>query len=516
MNKEKIYLYISALVLSLTLTFSNLSFLAWISIVPFMLYINKINYSYKEGYKIGIKYFTIFNIGLFSWILELYPLDWLGVGDFLGVVILIFAWIGLSIMQASIMAFIIPVYKIVKCNNIALNIISLSFIWIIFEWIQSIGILAMPWGRLAISQGYDTYLIQSASIFGILFVSFLILIVNGSIAGYILSRNKSKYLYIAVGVFISNLAFGVFELRKTNIAQGDIDVTLVQGNISSVDKWSDGTLNDQVQKYLDLTIEGIESENTNPEIVVWPETAITTNLMESKSIYNKLSNFTEKYDTYLMTGAFYDKEKNGEEENYNSIYTIDSVGNMQNPYSKRHLVPFGEYIPFKKKLEKFIPAIKDFQLMGELDPGDGVYLQETEYGKIGGIICFESIFPNIVRSSVNEGAELIVLVSNDSWFKDSSAVYQHHKQAIMRAVENNRYIVRAANTGISSFIDNKGRVIEETELLKEEVINSKVTMISKKTIYSVVGDIIVLFGFIWLGIIYIRKKYYSIKVSNIN
>ncbi|MEG1457607.1 MAG: apolipoprotein N-acyltransferase, partial [Bacilli bacterium] len=178
----------------------------------------------------------------------------------------------------------------------------------------------------------------------------------------------------------------------------------------------------------------------------------------------------------------------------------------QNPYSKRHLVPFGEYIPFKKSLEKIIPSMKDFQLMGELDPGDGFYLQKTEHGKIGGIICFESIFPSIVRGSVNEGAELIILVSNDSWFKDSSAVYQHHKQAIMRAVENNRYIVRAANTGISSFIDNKGRVIEETELLKEEVVNSKVSMISDRSIYSVVGDIIVLFGVLWIGIIYVRKK----------
>lgn len=506
MNKERIYLYISALVLSLTLTVSNLSFLVWISIVPFMIYINKWSCSFKEGYKIGLKYFFIFNIGVFIWILELYPLDWLGIGEFWGIVVLIAAWLGLSIVQASIMAFVVPVYKLVKCNKTFINIVSISFIWIIFEWIQSIGILAMPWGRLAISQGYNTNLIQSASIFGILFVSFIILMVNGSIAAYILSGKKVKYLCFAVLIFTFNLGFGVFTLREENVVQGDIDVTLVQGNISSVDKWSDGSVHDQVQKYLDLTIEGIESEKANPEIIVWPETAVTTNLIESKSIYNNLTNLSEKYNSYLITGAFYDKEENGEVKNYNSIYTIDPEGNMQNPYSKRHLVPFGEYIPFKKYLEKVIPSMKDFQLMGELNPGDGVYLQETEYGKIGGIICFESIFPNIVRESVNEGAELIVLVSNDSWFKDSSAVYQHHKQAIMRAVENNRYIVRSANTGISSFIDNKGRVIEETELLKEEVVNSKARMISDRTIYSVVGDIIVLFGAIWIMIICIRKR----------
>lgn len=506
MKKEKIWLYTSAILSALTLTYSTLSFLVWFSIANFMIYINKVNYSFKEGYKIGIKYFFIFNIGVFSWILELYPLDWLGVGDFIGILILIGGWLALSMVQACIMAFVVPVYKLVKCNKIYKNMISISFIWIIFEWIQSIGILAMPWGRLAISQGYNTKLIQGASIFGILFVSFLILIVNGSIAGYVLSRKKIKYLYIGILIFIFNLGFGVFTLRTENVEQTDIDVTLVQGNISSMDKWSDGSIYDQVQKYIDLTIDGIENENANPKIIVWPETTVTTTLSENESIYNKLRDLSGKYNSYLMTGAFYDEEENGEEKNYNSIYTINPEGNMQKPYSKRHLVPFGEYIPFKKSLEKVIPAVKDFQLMGELDPGDGIYLQETEHGKIAGIICFESIFPSIVRESVNEGAELIVLVSNDSWFKDSSAVYQHHKQSIIRAVENNRYIVRAANTGISSFIDNKGRVIKSTTLLEEDVINSKVSMISERTIYSYFGDIIILIGVFWIGIIYVRKR----------
>ncbi|MGL5085702.1 MAG: apolipoprotein N-acyltransferase [Clostridium sp.] len=504
MNKDKIYLYISAIVLALTLTFSRMSLFAWVSAVPFIVYINRAKCTFKEGYKIGFRYFIIFNTVLFSWILELYPLDWLVESSFMGIVILVIGWILLAIIESLVMAFIVPIYMRIKSKRAIINIFSISFVWILFEWVQSIGIFGMPWGRLAISQGYNTYLIQGASLFGILFISFLIMATNASIASYILSERKNKYLYLGILIFAINFSFGAFSLRG-ELSEGDIDVTLVQGNISSTDKWR-GSLRTQVKKYIDLTVEGIENENGKPKIIVWPETAVVTNLIENKDIYNKLSELTKKYNSYLLTGAFYDIEEGNESFNYNSIYTIDKNGEMQTPYSKRHLVPFGEYIPYKDKLSKFIPTLEDFNLMGELDAGIDVNLQETEYGKIGGVICFESIFQNKVRKSVNEGAELIVLATNDSWFKDSSAVYQHQKQSIIRAVENNRYVVRAANTGISCFIDNKGRVKEAIPLLQEGVINSKVEMIAERTLYSIVGNLIVLIAFAWIISMYIINK----------
>lgn len=508
MNKDKIYLYISAIILALTLTFNKFSLLAWVCIIPFIIYINRTKCTFKEGYKIGFRYFIVFNTILFSWILELYPLDWLVESSFMGIAILVIGWILLSIIESLVMAFIVPIYMLIKSKNMIINIFSISFVWIFFEWIQSIGIFGMPWGRLAVSQGYNTYLIQGASLFGILFISFLIVATNASIATYILSERNNKYLCLGIFIFLINFGFGAFSLRGEQ-SEADVDVTLVQGNISSTDKWSGG-LRTQVNKYIDLTVEGIESENAKPKIIVWPETAVVTNLVENKDIYNKLSELTKKYNSYLMTGAFYDEENDNELFNYNSIYTIDKNGEMQTPYSKRHLVPFGEYIPFKDKLSKIIPQLEDFDLMGELDAGVDVNLQETEYGNIGGVICFESIFQNRVRKSVNDGAELIVLATNDSWFKDSSAVYQHHKQSIIRAVENNRYVVRAANTGISSFIDNKGRVVGSIPILQEGVINSKVEMISERTIYSIVGNLIILIALAWIISIYIINKRYKL------
>lgn len=503
MNREKFYVYASAILAALTLTFNNLEILTWISIIPFIISVNKLKCSLREGYKFGFRYFMIFYIVVFSWILELYPLDWMGINNIVSFIIIGLAWVTLAVIEAAIMAFLVPIYMKVKSNHIVINVISFSFIWIIFEWIQSIGQFGMPWARLAISQSYNTYVIQSAAILGGLFISFLIVLVNGFLAEYLLGSKNKKYMYIAVSIFMINLVFGVISLKEEKVI-ADIDISLIQGNIASTEKWKNGTTSQQVQKYIDLTKEFIEEDNFKPEIIIWPETAVTTDLASNDVIYDKILELAKEYDTYMMIGAFSSEDVDDNEVTYNSIYTIDPMGELQKPYSKRHLVPFGEYVPFNKLISKISPDIAN--KLSNLTPGDDVYLQKTKYGDVGGIICFESIFPGIVRDTVNDAAELIVLVTNDSWFKDSSAVYQHHKQGILRAVENNRYVVRAANTGISSLIDNKGRVIEDIPLLEEGVINSSVAMISKKSIYSDVGDIIILLGFVWSLAIYILNK----------
>ncbi|MFN4150691.1 MAG: nitrilase-related carbon-nitrogen hydrolase, partial [Candidatus Sericytochromatia bacterium] len=128
-------------------------------------------------------------------------------------------------------------------------------------------------------------------------------------------------------------------------------------------------------------------------------------------------------------------------------------------------------------------------------------------GKIGGLICYESIFPEIISSSVNDGAELLTLVTNDSWYKDSSAVYQHNGQAVFRAIENDRYMVRGANTGISSVVSPEGRTLALLEPMKKGYITSKVKFKNTKTIYTQIGDIFVGFVFVILIIfLFISKK----------
>lgn len=503
MNREKLYIYASAILLAVTLTFNNLESLTWISIIPFIMSVNKLKCSSREGYKFGFKYFMVFYIVVFSWILELYPLDWMGINNIVSFIMIGLAWITLAAIEAAIMAFLVPIYMKVKSNNIVINVISFAFIWIGFEWIQSIGQFGMPWARLAISQSYNTYAIQSAAVFGGLFISFLIVLVNGFLAMYALEKRNKNYIYIAVSIFVINLAFGVISLKEEKII-ADIDISLIQGNIASTEKWKNGTTKQQVQKYIDLTKKFIEEDDFKPEIIIWPETAVTTDLGTNDFAYEQILQLAKEYDAYMMIGAFSSDDIEDNEVTYNSIYTIDPMGELQKPYSKRHLVPFGEYVPFTKLISKISPDIAN--QLSNLTPGDDVYLQKTKYGDVGGIICFESIFPGIVRDTVNDGAELIVLVTNDSWFKDSSAVYQHHKQGILRAVENNRYVVRAANTGISSLIDNKGRVVEDIPLLEEGVINSSVAMISERSIYSYVGDIIILLGFVWTLVIYILNK----------
>lgn len=507
MIKEKNILYISAIVLAISFSIEKLSFLAWFLVIPFFVVNLKSNMRFKDGYKLGIKYFLLFYMTAFMWLIELYPLDWLGIEDKFSIPLILGSWVVISLVEAALMAFIIPIFQKIKGKNLLINVVSLSLVWIIFEWIQSLSDFGMPWARLAITQAFNPSLIQSASLFGSLFISLIILIVNGLIACYFVSSNKAKkkYLILCLAIFISNLSFGVYNLNKENIER-NVKVLLIQGNIASNVKWTSGSAEEQVDKYIKMTEESIEALGEIPQIIVWPETAVTTNMEKSPKIKAKLESLSEKYSAYVITGSISRKMVDGENLKYNSLYTFSPDKVVQEPYSKRHLVPFGEFLPFEKIVKPIFKNVDFDSIVDTIIPGEDAKIQNTKYGNLGGIICFESIFPEVVRDSTISGSELIVLITNDSWFKDSVALYQHQRHAILRAVENDRYVVRAANTGISSVITNKGEILESTGILEEDIILQSVKMIDNRTLYSYVGEIIVLFSFIWCIYFYIKRS----------
>ena len=208
-----------------------------------------------------------------------------------------------------------------------------------------------------------------------------------------------------------------------------------------------------------------------------------------------------------MTGTFYTDYKN-DCYKYNSIVAIDSSGKIEDIYFKRHLVPFGEALPFEEFLLEKIPIIKELNLVdGDLKAGEKSVIIDDNNFKIGCLVCYESVFPQLVIESVKDGAEVIFIASNDSWFKDSKAVYEHNNNAVLRAIENNRYVVRAANTGISCFIDNKGRVVERLSTLKQGYINSSVDIINHNTLYTMIGEYIIYIIILFIVCVFLIKNF---------
>ena len=201
----------------------------------------------------------------------------------------------------------------------------------------------------------------------------------------------------------------------------------------------------------------------------------------------------------LLAGVF---TEDGQDHLYNSIMAIAPDGTVsQTVYSKRHLVPFGEYVPLRPLVEALVPMMTEMATM-DLTPGDDPAIFETEVGKLGSIICFDSIYDQLTLDSTRAGAELICLSTNDSWFGDSAAAYMHNAQAKLRAVECGRYLVRAANTGYSTIISPHGEIIADTPILEEGYVIADVTLRSNVTLYVQIGNAFVFFcGAFFAGVL---------------
>ena len=509
-NKDLLLVIISAIIAGSSFTYDNLSLFMWIGLVPFLyVFINKVD-KYKSGFRKGLTFGLVYYLVILRWIFELYPITWIEMSNKDSIVLLFIGWLLISLLEGSVFGAILGLFTYIKTNNKVLNVISISFLWIIIEWIQGLGLLGFPWGKLAVSQVSILPIVQSVSLLGSLFIGFLIILVNGLLMIGITNIklkyiNINKYIIITISIFVFNLLFGL--VRINSIDENNlIDVSIIQGNISTEEKWNINDTHEHFKIYEDLTKEAISESENKIKIVFWPESAVPLNITSSEWLQDEYINLAKENEVHFFTGVFH-SDKEPVEKEYNSVYSINEYGEVGEKYFKRHLVPFGEVLPFKDILFKLMPTLRNINMFdGYLVGGEEAVVVDTTYGKVGSVICFESIFPSLVLDNVRNGAELIFVATNDSWFKDSEAVYQHNNNSVLRAIESNRYVVRAANTGISTIINNKGQVINMLPPLESGYINTKVKFINKNTFYSKVGDVLVLVAFVGLGTIFLIKK----------
>lgn len=508
-----ISILISSILMGISFSIKELSLLAWIGLVPYIYVLLSSDLSKKQGFKYGVVYGSGFYLFLLHWLFELYPLEWLGFNNKQSIIILILGWLVFSIVEGFILSVGGIIFSIFKTDNNTKNIISLGFIWVIIEWIQQMGIFGFTWGRISISQADNLYLVQSAALLGSLFISFIMVVINGFLATimyeYILNKRiHKKYIFIVIIIFVSNVSYGIIRINNDKV-YNEVNVSVIQGNIASDEKWNFKSVEKHLDIYMNITKDALDKaklNNRESQILIWPETAIPINLKEINKTYNRYTNLAKNNNVIFITGGFSSELKDSKMLDYNSIYTFNNNGEEIGLYSKRHLVPFGEYLPFRNFILNIYPEIENINILeDDITPGKYTEITNTEFGNVGGVICFESIFPHLVRESVKDGAEILTILTNDSWFKDSKAVYQHNNQAVLRAIENNRYVIRAANTGISSIIDNKGRIISIIEPLKSGYINEKVEFIKEKTMYTIVGDLIVIIAVLWGLYMFIYK-----------
>ncbi len=490
---------LSGLLTALPLLFDVFFFLPWFSLVPLLLIAKKKRSAYRHGLVFSLGYYGV----LYHWFCYLYPLDFVGLGKAESLAVVAVAWIGMSLLQGAGTALVPFLYRhLTDKRKTILAPFAAASLWCVMEWLQTQFWFGVPWGRLAVTQYARLPLIQSASVFGSLGIGFLMVLVNGFLAVALekwweTKSWKQPAALVALLLFVGNLTFGVIALSVPNKPKETFVAAAIQGNIASGDKWADDSVMTSFQVFSALTEKAVEESGAS--LVVWPETALPISLNQHAAAIQLIGELAQNTGAHIVVGAFH-RQDGIEGETHNSLYLFSPDGELsETVYHKRRLVPFGEYLPMAESISDIFPALAQMNLFTDsLSSGDESSLFDCELGTIGSLICFDSIYESLALDSVREGAEIMLLGTNDSWYEDSAAVYQHNGHAVLRAVETGRSFVRAANTGISSIITEKGQIKAYLAPLVTGYTACEVSTYDQTTVYTAVGNLIV-----WLSMGYL-------------
>ncbi|MBQ3791596.1 MAG: apolipoprotein N-acyltransferase [Clostridia bacterium] len=499
---KAVVFFASGIVMALPLPFPSLFFLAYLGFIPpaviEMTELFRREKPVKKGllkaYLRGAAFFYGYGLVGFVWFLELYPLDFLDFTKGQALFVVCLAWFGLSLLQTVFSAFLFVLLHLVFRLSGAKETwfpLAAATLWPLFEYLQTLTWAGVPWEKLALGQTSFLPVIQSSSLLGPYFVSFLIILVGGSLAlavfRFLAGERKRAALAagLALAVFLLNVSYGTVRLLVESAEGQDVKAAAIQANISSKDKWNSEKFIRNSETYLSLSEEALKA---GAQIVLWPESAIPTRLEYLPDTEKGILELAKEYGGEVFVGSV--GLHDGDDVNQMILARPDGTFDGS-AYYKRHLVPFGEYVPWRDFFEAVIPDLIHMS-MADTDfvPGQDASLFETEYGKVGCLICFDSIYEPLARDSVRAGAQLLTVSTNDSWFGDSSGVWEHERHSVLRAVENGRYVLRAGNTGVSAVISDRGVIEEELEPLVSGVLSGNVRFLSYRTLYTVVGDVV--------------------------
>ena len=388
--------------------------------------------------------------------------------------------------------------------------------WVVLEYVRSVAFTGFPWGLIGYTQVDQLHLIQIADVFGVYGVSFAVVLGNGVFLFLLLFVTGKKWqgrnitasqamVAVLTGIVTVALmaAYGAHRLKTVDAMVSTaekINVAVVQGNIPQTMKWDMDFRVQTLDTYVRLSREANEMR---PDVIVWPETATPFYMKYNMEFTKTLLQAIREMGTWFIVGSPTVEFTDQGEHYFNSAYLVTPTGDFADRNDKVHLVPFGEYVPFKKWLP-FIHHI--VAQVGEFKPGEAGDTLDWPSADIGMLICYEIIFPELAARMTANDAGLLVNITNDAWFGRSSAPYQHFSMAVFRAVENRRALIRAANTGISGFIDPAGRIMKSSGLFEEAALTCFVPIIrDSRTFYTRHGYLLVLCCFLVPGICILLK-----------
>jgi apolipoprotein N-acyltransferase len=406
------------------------------------------------------------------------------------------------------------------------GLIAFALFWTSFEYLHSLGEYSFPWLTLGNSQAYDLkriQIIEYTSVYGLTLLifafnilAFLIIVNQTSGKWNLQSKQVLSYLSVLAVLYFGTALYGTYVINKESVnSKNKISVGILQPNFDPWDKWG-GSIGDkwesyfrQLKYYFDETR---QLSKFKLDVIVWPETAIPFHILLPRySLYR--SDLLSLADTLklpiytgLPTAEYFDslhapataekiQSSNLYVESYNSAVLIQPNRIIGQIHKKSILVPFAERIPYAETFRFLIEPLKWNVGISSWGKGEdtAVYelsLKDGRQTKFSGMICYESVFPNYVREFVKRGAEFLVIITNDSWWGNTSGAYQHASFASLRAVETRLWVVQCANGGISLIVDPTGKRQTTTDLYTRTKFIADISLLTDKTFYVQYGDVV--------------------------
>ena len=480
LNLSKIYLPLITAGLFAASFAPTQPYMRFFILIVFIPYLFVVFHSKRKIFLIGFVFGLLSNLGILWWISAMYVEDvshlLIAFGVFLLLLYLSLFW--------GLVAVLITFLKRI---SLSLAIFSFPFFWICFEFLRSLtSQIGFPWGTVGYSFAAVPSLIQIASFTGVSGVSFFILLCNSLLYWSFTQRHWTKGilgLVIFVLLFTVNLVSGKAVLSH-HAKTREVKVALIQANILPEVKRE----NEEEERINILRNMTIEAGLTHPSLIVWSETSIPCYYKEHSLCIKKIKEIVKNVGIPVVAGApeYIHNYKTRKTYIYNSAFLISAFGETIGKYRKIYLVPFGEHLPFDNTLT-FLTNVHLGQ--GDFLPGNSFTVFNQGRFRFSTLICFESIFPRLVRKMVKNGAELLVNITEDSWFGRTPGPYQHAEMAILRAVENRISVARCGNSGISMFVDPYGRVLEKSNIFERTIVDGKIPLRKGFSFYTRFGDV---------------------------
>jgi apolipoprotein N-acyltransferase len=484
---------VSGLALAAAFPKVDLNLLAWVAFIPLFYAIERQSLRYVFGCA-WLQGFVCF-IGSLYWVV-------IALHDFASVPT------ALAVMPMLLLAAIMGLYtaaaiwsgEFIARRLGVTNLLTLPIAWTALEWVRTYYPIGFPWNLLGYAAYRNIELIQFAEFTGVYGISALVMFFNVVAYAVIFQVYPRRVQTISLGTLTALMAlaliFGEWRVHQLSkvVPQGSLKVAIVQGDIPQSLKWDPNFLATSFEIYRQ---QSEVAAQRGADLIVWPEAAAAfffqpqdrypAQFASDAAYRQRLLELAARIGEPLLFGAPALGVENNRIGFYNRAYLVSSGGKVEGWYDKIQLVPFGEYIPLRKLLGGLVNRV--VVGFGDMFAGHEQTLFEVHGAKLAVLICYESVFPNLTRTAVKRGADLLVNITNDAWYDKSSAPYQLLAMAAMRSAETKVPMVRVANTGISAVIQSDGTITARTALFKRETETEHVYWRPEKTVYTQVGDV---------------------------